>query len=147
MNKENWIELEIGRIYATEKSLKEKIFGSKNPKYVLILYNKNDRNEKISMVVGQNAGEMISTAIEKVIPEVPFIEVLFKNVIESFEIKLEYVLINGFNEEGYFKSIVKYNGKEKKLEFEARTVDLIALSLRHESPIYIEKNVFEKSLD
>ena len=46
MINENWVELEISRLYGTEKSLKEKIFGSKNPKYVLMLYNKNNRNEK-----------------------------------------------------------------------------------------------------
>ncbi|MCL9770149.1 bifunctional nuclease family protein [Flavobacterium sp. HXWNR69] len=144
MTKKDWIELEIGRIYNIERSIFEKVFKKNNQKYVLTLFNKNDKTQKMQILTGKTESQILAMAIENIEPPVQTMEILFKNVIREFELKLEYVLINELSEDGYYKSIAKYCGKEKCKEFQARTVDLITLCLRHSSPIYIEKEIFEK---
>ena len=147
MIKKDWIELEIGRIYNTERSIFDKLFKKNNQKYVLTLFNKNDKTQKMLMLTGETESQIMAMAIENIEPSVTTVEILFKNVLDEFELKLEYALINELNEDGHYKSIAKYCGKEKSKVFQARTVDLITLCLRHKSPIFIEKEIFEKSIN
>lgn len=146
MISKDWVELEVEKIYIIKRNIFKKLFNRDNQKYALKLINKNDREQKMFIVTKKTESQIISMAIEKIEPSVQTVEILFKNVVEEFELKLEYMLINELNKEGYYKSIAKYCGKEKSKIFQARTVDLITLCIRQNSPIYIEKEIFEKNI-
>ncbi|MCU4190257.1 bifunctional nuclease family protein [Flavobacterium sp. HXWNR29] len=146
MISKDWIELEVEKIYNIKSNLFEKLFRRDNQKYALKLINKNDRKQKMFIGTRKTESQTIALAIEKIEPSVETVEILFKNVVEEFGLKLEYMLINELNKEGHYKSIAKYYRKEKSKIFQARTVDLITLCLRQNSPIYIEKEIFEKNI-
>jgi bifunctional DNase/RNase len=146
MINKDWIELEVGRIFIIKRNIFKRLFKIGNQEYAITLFNKNNNAQKMFIVTGKTESQILAMAIEKIEPSVQTFEILFKSVVEEFEIKLEYALINEINEIGHYKSIVKYCGKEKSKIFQARTVDLITLCLRQNSPIYIEKEIFERNI-
>ncbi len=144
-NFNNYVELEVGGILNLKRSIYEKLTERKKEiNYVLTLLNKKDRTQILSILIGKSGAQSIAVEIEKMELPIQTLESLFKNVLESFEIKLDYILITEIDEKGYYKSKMKLTYNEKSTEFYGRTTDLILLALKHKSPIYIQKEKFEK---
>ena len=145
MNIDNYVELEVGRIYNVKRSFYEKLTERrKEINYVLTLLNKEDKTQILSILIGQTEAQSIALEIEKLEIPVQTLESLFKNALESFEIYLDYVLITGIDEKGIYKSNMKLTSGEKSTELYGRTTDLVNLALKHKSPIYILKEEFEQ---
>ncbi len=62
-----------------------------------------------------------------------------------FGYSLDKILISKLDDDGAFYSIIYYSNQNHKVEADARTADAIALALRHNSPIFINKMVLSKA--
>jgi bifunctional DNase/RNase len=144
-NFNNYVELEVGGILNLKRSFYERLTERKKEiNYVLTLLNKKDKTQILSILIGKSGAQSIAVEIEKMELPVQTLESLFKNVLESFEIKLDYVLITEIDDKGFYKSKVKLTHNEKSTELYGRTTDLLILALKHKRPIYIEREEFEK---
>ena len=68
---------------------------------------------------------------------------LFKDVLESYNITLEMVAMDDFDDEMYYSTIYFKKGNEE-VRLDAKPSDAFALALRTDSPIYIKKGVLEE---
>ena len=69
---------------------------------------------------------------------------LLKNVIEGLHAKIARVVINDLKDNTFFANIfLDRNGDD--LCIDSRPSDAMALALRAEAPIFVEKTVLEKS--
>ncbi|MES2680649.1 MAG: bifunctional nuclease family protein [Bacteroidota bacterium] len=113
-------------------------------RYYLTLKGKDDPGKSLVMGIGEFEGQSIAIVIEKMTPTRPLPHDLFKTATLKFGFELHSILINQLDAEGYFSSLIKYSDGQKVVEVAARPADAIALALRHESPIYVARNVYEQ---
>lgn len=147
-NNSDLIELEVKGLGSIGKisRLKRLLSGDKS-KYYLILTKKDDPNVTVAMGVGEFEGQAIAVAFEKMTPSRPLTHDLFKSATEGFGFQLVLVLINKLDENGYFHSLLKYTNGQKVIDIDSRPADAIALALRHNSPIFIDKNLHYRYLN
>jgi bifunctional DNase/RNase len=144
-NKPDQIELKIIGLGNIKKiSFWKKVFASQEPQYSIILSKKDDNLHRIGFVLGKNEAQSIAVFIEKKSAPIPFTHEFFKSATDEFNYKLDHILITKAANSDLFQSIMHYSGDTKKIELVARTADAIPLAIRHGSPIFIEKTVFEK---
>ena len=69
---------------------------------------------------------------------------LLRNIIESLEAQVSYVLVNDLNNDTFYARIVlDQNGRQ--VEIDSRTSDAIALAVRAQVPIYAEESVLDRA--
>ncbi len=117
---------------------------TQNGAYALIL-DEVGGERKLPIVIGAYEAQSIAIALEKEInPPRPLTHDLFKNFADRFDIVVKQVIIHKLVDGVFYSSIIcERDGIEEILD--ARTSDAIALALRFESPIFIYKNILDKS--
>ena len=139
------IELEVEGINnANNTSFLKKIFTSNKPIYNLILSKKDETNKRVPIVIGEFEGQSIAIVLEKLTPKRPLIHDVFKSTVDKFNYKLDRVVITKIDNDFIFHSTIYYSDKTKTIDVDSRVSDAIALALRHNSPIYINKETFDK---
>lgn len=88
--------------------------------------------------------QAIAIEIEKIIPNRPMTHDLFKSFAQSFEYKVEEIIISDLKEGVFFAKIVCSNGT-KSIEIDARPSDAIAIGLRFDSPIYTYESILAEA--
>lgn len=73
----------------------------------------------------------------------PMTHDLFSSVLDSFNITLSEVRITKL-EEGIYYSTMRFKEGNKVLKLDAKPSDAIAVALRTDSPIYVNKNLLEE---
>ncbi|HNX43288.1 MAG TPA: bifunctional nuclease family protein [Bacteroidales bacterium] len=102
--------------------------------YALILGEKNG-HRRLPIVIGHFEAQSIALEIEKMKPARPLTHDLFKNFADTFNIGIEEVIINKFQEGIFFALLVCNDGVETK-QIDSRTSDAVALAIRFGCPIY-----------
>ncbi|MCB9426031.1 MAG: bifunctional nuclease family protein [Flavobacteriales bacterium] len=117
---------------------------TQNGAYALIL-DEVGGERKLPIVIGAYEAQSIAIALEKEInPPRPLTHDLFKNFADRFDIVVKQVIIHKLVDGVFYSSIIcERDGIEEILD--ARTSDAIALALRFDSPIFIYKNILDKS--
>ncbi len=89
----------------------------------------------LPIIIGGFEAQAIAIQLEKMTPSRPLTHDLFKNFADTFNIKLNEVII--YNQvEGIFYAKLLCNDGEKEVEIDARTSDAIALAVRFDCSIY-----------
>jgi len=102
--------------------------------YALILKEKNG-NRRLPIIIGGAEAQAIAIPLEQMTPSRPLTHDLFKSFLDSFEIKVNEVIVHNLVEGIFFAKIMCIkDGKE--VELDARSSDAVALALRCEVPIY-----------
>jgi bifunctional DNase/RNase len=107
-----------------------------------------------TVVLGNNCTAIISEtsperayAIETgqagIIDQRPNTHDIFAETLKSFNISLEYVTIDSY-EDGIYYANLYLNNDEKALKLDAKPSDCIAMALRTNSTIYINKTLLEE---
>ena len=112
--------------------------------YILFLKHVST-NKTIPIVIGGIEAHSIAISMEEGIkPRRPLTHDLMKNLMELYNIQLNKVIIDNF-EEGIFyaKLITIQNGK--MLSIDSRTSDAIALAVRFDSPIFCKSEILEET--
>lgn len=117
---------------------------TQNGAYALIL-DEVGGERKLPIVIGAYEAQSIAIALEKEIkPPRPLTHDLFKNFADRFDIVVKQVIIHKLVDGVFYSSIICERDGIEEI-FDARTSDAIALALRFESPIFIYKNILDKS--
>ena len=115
---------------------------SQSGAYALILGVVGSRI-RIPLMIGAFEAQSIAIGIEKMKPTRPLTHDLFKNFADHFDIKIEEVIINKF-EEGIFYARLVCNHNGQRSEIDSRTSDAIALAIRFECPIYCNREIIKE---
>ena len=110
-----------------------------------IIILKNDSGDSVLPIwVGIFEANAIAMQLESVVSPRPMTHDLLKNVIEGLQAKISRVVINDLKDNTFFANIfLDLEGTD--LCVDSRPSDAMALALRAEAPIFVEKAVLEKS--
>ncbi len=111
--------------------------------YALIL-NEVEGNRRLPIIIGTFEAQAIALELEHIKPPRPMTHDLLKNVIQSFESKLDQVYINDLSEGTFYAQII-YDRNGDQFEQDARPSDAIALAIRFDSPIFVAESVLEEA--
>lgn len=102
--------------------------------YALVLGEAKGKR-RLPIIIGGFEAQAIAIELEKMTPSRPLTHDLFKSFADTFEIKVNEVIIYNLVEGIFFAKLICTNG-EKEVEVDARTSDAIALAVRFQCPIY-----------
>lgn len=102
--------------------------------YALVL-GETKGKRRLPIIIGGFEAQAIAIELEKMTPSRPLTHDLFKNLADSFAIRVKEVLIYDLIEGIFFARLICDNGTIEG-EIDARTSDAIALAVRFECPVY-----------
>ncbi len=130
----NRIELEI-------VALSHSVTQSHN--YAVVL-GESQGNRRLPVVIGGFEAQAIAVAMEKMNPNRPLTHDLFKNTLDTFNIRLIEVIINNLLD-GIFYAQLVCDHHGETITIDSRTSDAIAMAVRYECPIFTFENIMEKA--
>lgn len=111
--------------------------------YALIL-SETDGNRRLPIIIGTFEAQAIALELESIKPPRPMTHDLLKNIILSYNSKVNKVVINNLNE-GTFYAQIHYSNGSDDIELDARPSDAIALAIRFNAPIFTNEKVLEEA--
>lgn len=112
--------------------------------FALILDEING-NKKLPIVIGGFEAQAIAIALEKKIKTSrPLTHELFKGFADKFDIKINHILIHKLVDGVFFSNLVCEKDDEI-IKIDSRTSDAIALSLRFDAPIFVDKDILDEA--
>jgi bifunctional DNase/RNase len=110
----------------------------------IIILKNTDGKTVLPIWVGVFEANAIAMELEEVISPRPMTHDLLKNVIEGLQAQVEQVVITDLKENTFFAAIHLMRGGEQ-FTIDARPSDAMALALRAAAPIFVERQVLDKS--
>ena len=112
--------------------------------FALILDEING-SKKLPIVIGGFEAQAIAIALEKKIKTSrPLTHEIFKGFADKFDIKINHILIHKLIDGVFFSNLVCEKDDEI-IKIDSRTSDAIALSLRFNAPIFIDKSILDEA--
>ena len=112
--------------------------------FALILQEING-SKKLPIVIGGFEAQAIAIGLEKKIKTSrPLTHELFKSFADKLGIKLNHIIITKLEDGVFFSNIVCENNDDV-IKIDSRTSDAIALSIRFNVPIFINKNILDEA--
>lgn len=105
-----------------------------------------DLDEKMALPIwiGLIEASSIATELEKIQLARPMTHDLIKNILTEVGVQVDRVEVTDLSDNTFYASIfLRFEGRE--LVMDSRPSDAIAIALRSQAPIYVEKKVMEKS--
>jgi bifunctional DNase/RNase len=94
--------------------------------------------------VGLFEANAIALQLENIATPRPMTHDLLRSVLSSMDAEVERIVITDLKENTFYASVqLRYNGRE--LNIDSRPSDAIALALRPEAPIFVNKGVIDKA--
>lgn len=126
------------------KRIRMKVMGLsvgqiKQGAYALIL-EQADGPVKIPVVIGEAEARSIASRMERVASPRPLTHDLFASFAHAFGIATQEVFIRKF-EDGIFYSEISFTDGERRVKFDSRTSDAIAIAMRTGAPIYTTEEI------
>ena len=110
--------------------------------YALIL-EQVDGPVKIPVVIGEAEARSIASRMERVASPRPLTHDLFASFAQAFGIATQEVFIHKF-EDGIFHSEISFTDGERRVSFDSRTSDAIAIAMRTGAPIYTTDEILHQ---
>jgi bifunctional DNase/RNase len=110
----------------------------------IIILKNPDGKTVLPIWVGIFEANAIAMQLEEVVSPRPMTHDLLKNVIEGLEAQVEHVVITDLKENTFFAAIHLVRNGER-FTIDARPSDAMALALRASAPIFVERQVLDKS--
>jgi bifunctional DNase/RNase len=130
------------------KKIKLEILGlsssqSQTGSFALVL-GETEGNRRLPIIIGMFEAQAIAIEIEKIIPNRPMTQDLFKSFANNFHFTVEEIIISDLKEGVFFAKILCSDGL-KKTEIDARPSDAIAIGLRFDSPIFTYESILAEA--
>lgn len=110
---------------------------------IIILKDLEERNA-LPIWIGLIEASAIATELEKIQLSRPMTHDLLKNILKAVEVDITRVAVTDLSDNTFYARIyLRQGGRE--IEMDARPSDAIAMALRTQAPIFVEKSVVEKS--
>lgn len=95
---------------------------------------------RLPIVIGGFEAQAIAVALEGMNPSRPLTHDLMKNFMLAFNVDLNEIVINDF-QEGVFYSKLVCSSSNDSIEIDSRTSDALALAVRFGCPIYTYEHI------
>ena len=106
---------------------------------IVLLKDTTDRRA-LPIYIGQDQAKAILGALEKQKPDRPLSHDLMVNIMETWNLKLERIIIHSL-QDNTFHAVLDLSQEKKKKEIDCRPSDAIAIALRTRSPIWVMEEV------
>lgn len=133
-NDQNLIEVKIGALIMDP-----------NTNTPIVVLKGVESETVLPIWVGAFEANAIALEIEKVVPQRPMTHDLLRNVILECRLTASSVVITELLENTFYAKIELTDQNDDRVSFDARPSDAIALALRLDCPIYVDKKVVELS--
>ncbi|MBX3245013.1 MAG: bifunctional nuclease family protein [Acidobacteria bacterium] len=104
-----------------------------------------DSETVLPIWVGAFEANAIALEIEKIVPQRPMTHDLLRNIILECGLRSNRVIVTDLLENTFYASIELSDLNGDPVVLDARPSDAIALALRLDCPIFVEKNVLDLS--
>lgn len=111
--------------------------------YALVL-GEQEGKRRLPIIIGGFEAQAIAIELEDMTPSRPLTHDLFKSFAESFDIKVEEVIIYNLME-GIFHAKLICNKNGKQVEIDTRTSDAVALAVRFKCPIFTYEFILKEA--
>jgi len=106
----------------------------------IILLRDAVERRALPIYVGQDQAKSILGALENHKPPRPLTHDLFVNLLETWDMTLEKIIIHSLQDSTFYAVLIVRQGEIRK-EIDARPSDAIAIALRTETPIWVMEEV------
>ncbi|MBH8564353.1 bifunctional nuclease family protein [Nostoc sp. UHCC 0702] len=106
---------------------------------IVLLKDASDRRA-LPIYIGQEQARAIMSALENQKPPRPLTHDLIVNILETWNMALERVIIHSLQKDTFYAALIVQQGEVKK-EIDARPSDAIAIALRTNTPIWVMEEV------
>lgn len=113
-----------------------------NGMYALIL-EEEEGNLRLPIIIGYNEAQSIECILQRITTPRPLTHEFIKRILESFSIDIESVVIK-HQDNGIFTADVHLRKDDETHVLDARSSDAIAMAIRTNAPIYVERDLLEK---
>jgi bifunctional DNase/RNase len=117
------------------------LFDPRSNMYILLLKEING-NDTLPIWIGRPEADSIALAIGKISTPRPLTHDLIKNVFEGMKTKVTRVVVTEIINNTYYAVIYLDRGGDE-VPIDSRPSDAIAVAVRMNSPIFVEKTVIE----
>ncbi|MBI2891151.1 MAG: bifunctional nuclease family protein [Nitrospirae bacterium] len=111
---------------------------------IVILKDLEDK-QAVPIWIGLFEASAIATEMEKVKPPRPITHDLLRNVLQALGTKVTRIEVTDLKEDTFFAVIYLQSAQGEQFSIDSRPSDAIALALRTEAPIFVAKDVVERS--
>jgi bifunctional DNase/RNase len=106
----------------------------------IILLRDAVERRALPIYVGQDQAKSILGALENHKPPRPLTHDLFVNLLETWDMTLEKIIIHSLQDSTFYAVLIVRQGEIRK-EIDARPSDAIAIALRTDTPIWVMEEV------
>ena len=106
----------------------------------IILLRDAVERRALPIYVGQDQAKSILGALENHKPPRPLTHDLFVNLLETWDMTLEKIVIHSLQDSTFYAVLIVRQGEIRK-EIDARPSDAIAIALRTDTPIWVMEEV------
>jgi hypothetical protein len=125
----------------TQMKIEGLLFDPRSNMYILLLKEING-NDTLPIWIGRPEADSIALALGKIATPRPLTHDLIKNVFEGLKTKAIKIVITEIVDNTYYAAIyLDKSGVEVPID--SRPSDAIAVAIRMNCPIFVEKNVIE----
>jgi uncharacterized protein len=110
----------------------------------VVILKEKESDRYLLIWIGPSEAESIAMRLGDVQPPRPQTHDLLRNIIESLDAQVSYVIVNDLNNDTFYARIV-LDANGRTVEVDSRTSDAIALAVRAQVPIYAEESVLERA--
>jgi bifunctional DNase/RNase len=104
-----------------------------------------EKNRVLPIFVGANEAQSIALALNEEAPPRPLTHDLMKTMLESLEASVTRIEITDIREGTFYGRVYLERAGFEELDYDARPSDAIAMALRWEAPIFVDRRVFEEA--
>ena len=106
----------------------------------IVLLKDASERRALPIYIGQDQARAIIGALERQKPPRPLTHDLMVNIFETWNLKLERIIINSLEDNTFYAILCMKLGKKEK-QIDCRPSDAIAIALRTGSPIWVMEEV------
>lgn len=114
---------------------------TKSGAYALILSEVGGKR-RIPIIIGGSEAQAIAIHLEGLKPPRPLTHDLFVSFSEAYNIALQEIFIYKMTD-GVFYSEILFDDGKNRIRVDSRTSDAVALAIRFNAPIFIDKKVID----
>lgn len=125
----------------TQMKIEGLLFDPRSNMYILLLKEING-NDTLPIWIGRPEADSIALAVGKIATPRPLTHDLIKNVLEGLKAKVTRIVVTEIIDNTYY-AVIYLDKSGTEVPVDSRPSDAIAVAVRTNSPIFVEKQVIE----
>jgi bifunctional DNase/RNase len=117
------------------------LFDPRSNMYILLLKEING-NDTLPIWIGRPEADSIALAVGKIATPRPLTHDLVKNVLEGLDTSVKRIVVSEIIDNTYY-AVIYIDKSGEEIQIDSRPSDAIAVAIRMNSPIFVEKHVIE----